>query len=223
MGLFSLDRWMLRTIRDRLLAARTDPARYVGDVFEEEPPEVQAEVRAWLGAQEFSTDAKAHEKDTVTIIPGWPLLDVPPPQVAVALLAESPSEWGLGEAAGDATPVYAVGAGEGDPPVAWDREHGYRAMTNVAAQITASSWDETHWLSSLCHWAVLDQIMDLAALGVSEVSVSLNDLRPDLEKLPSLLFARQLTLTAKVPRTYRKRIPAYTYQSGVNRALEELT
>jgi hypothetical protein len=81
-------------------------------------------------------------------------------------------------------------------------EMGYFSHGSWQIDIVASTKQEAIWLTRCCQYFICRAQMDLARLGVTEIGISLADVRIEQELQPSIAFARGLTMTARVANTW---------------------
>lgn len=220
MAFLNLDLYLVDTYCAFFAAAQADPDFYIGDVFADRPEAERVEIAAYIAGLTVTSNLRDRDSERryLYVLPSFPLLDLPFPQIGVFMGPEETQEFFLGLATGAAPkPVMNVQGAT----VAYDQTEGYYAGFNYRSDIVCNTREEVIWLSRLCQRAVVEKIIDLDSLGVTEPRISLNELQLDREQFPAMVEARALTLAGKVLQTWTKRTPAGgTYQTGINKALE---
>lgn len=218
MGFPNVDKILTDIFIAGLNEAKND-SRIVADCFEEMGHDVQAEISLYLSRLHVTGDIRDRE-DTrryLYVLPHFPVSGYPFPQIGVSVGQESTSDKFLGDYSGDSFPVR----DSDNNVIAWDVEKGYIASGSYTADIICSTKDEVVWLSRLCQYTICQRLQDLDQMGIKEVNITLGDPRIDPQSMtqPADVFARAVSLTAKVINTWKKRVPAYTYITGINKAV----
>lgn len=218
MGFPNLDLYLVDRYAERFQAAQADLDRVVDDLFEDRTEEEREEAREYLSALPVTKDLRDRAEGSLLLIPGFPLAQLALPQITVAVLSEAGNDWPLGEGVGESEPVY---GNEEDPEevTAWDVPHGYWAHCSYRTHILAETWWEAVWLSRLCQRAIVESVTTFSARGLSEITLTVNDLTLDPQHYPNMAFGRALTLSAKVPQQWKIRKPTGTYLTGINKGL----
>ena len=203
-----------------LTAIKADPEDTIEDVFEDPSWTAarRAEIVTYLNGLEITDDLQERDDDKtyLYILPHFPRLDASFPQIAISTGSEGTAGRGLGDATGCSTEVL----DESEEVVAYKHEYGYFATGQWNVDIVCKNPIEAEYLSILCRHVILDNLDSFATMGVLEIDLSLADLAlaPDVQ--PVDMFARRLTMSAKVAHTWYKQIvPLGEYKLGENTAL----
>ena len=213
MGFPNIDKRLIKVFMAGFNGLKMDPSP-LADIFDDFDQGELAEVAQYIGRKEFTLDLRQREGSQVFIMPDFPRLDMPFPQIAVNLGKES-SERYMGDETGESEPVKdSLGN-----LIGWDVIKGYYAQGNWNATIVAATKDETIWLSRCCQYFICQALMDLEKLGLMEIDITLADMQPAQDQLPMSVFSRAINISGKTVNTWKIRIPAMDYQTGSNTAL----
>jgi hypothetical protein len=217
MGFPNVDLILRDLFLAQFAAAKLDPQTVVADLFEDRSAAEQAEIAAYLTARLFTGDVRDRGGNRrVFILPHFPAVDLPFPQIGIYSGEVDSNDRVLGDATGETEPVY-----DGETLIGWDETKGYWELSSWNIDVIAATKDETIWLSRLCQYFICQQLLDLHQQGIIEVGIALTDLRMDKGTLqPMQAFVRGVKVHCRVANTWKKRLPVGTYQTGNNLALE---
>lgn len=220
MGFPNTDLFLCKKFEEQFAATQADPDFTVDDLFEDLDEGERLEITEYLQGLTFTQNLRerGEEQRYVYILPHFPMVDMPFPQIGISLGQESAAERFLGDYTGEAIPVE----DEDGKVIAFDIPKGYYAAANWNIDIICPTKDEAVWLSRFCQLFVCRLLEELDAMGVVEVSIALADVTIPQEHLPHVLFNRRVTISAKAANTWKKRVPATYYDTGINKALSTL-
>lgn len=190
----------------------------IPDVFEEMDNAEQSEIALYLSRIRATDDITERDSGQkyIYILPHFPLAGYPFPQIGISLGQENTESKFLGDQTGESQPV----ADTNGNIVAWDVVKGYLASATWNVDIIGATKDETIWLSRLCQYFICQHLDYLTTAGVMEVGINLSDVRIDTQLAqPADFFTRTVSVSARVANTWKKRIGAYTYDTGINKSL----
>lgn len=190
------------------------------DLFGDRPEEEREAVALYLSGVNIAKDIREREDGEryLYIIGSFPTMELPFPQIGVYIAPEDTSDFFVGNDVGIESEAVRDGI---DTIIAWDQTLGCASNGTYWCDIICNTKDEVVWLSRICQRAIIEHLDDLALLNAIEPKISMGDLKPEQEHFPGLVFARRVTLTAKVFQTWKKRLTVGTYATGINKALEE--
>lgn len=221
MGFPNVDIFLCKTFAEKFAAVQADPDYTIDDLFEDLTVLERAEIITYLQDKVFTRDlrdrhAGSDKHQRVYIVPNFPMLELPFPQIGVSLGSENTDGKFLGDCTGDAE---AVTDDEG-VTIAWDIPKGYYASANWNIDVLCATKDEAIWISRLCQLFICEALDELDAIGVVEVVVAAADIKLDPEHFPLHVFNRRVMVSGRAANTWKKRISAITYLSGDNLALD---
>lgn len=219
MGFPNIDLWLVNQFVTQFQSAPLDLAVMIDDTFPDLDGETRARVLHWLSERAIVTDVReSQEGKTLTILPGFPVVDVPFPQITVVTAGEVGNDIPLGFGEGEAAAVY----DDDDPEtvVGWDRPKGYWSVNTYQIQVLCGHWWELVWLTRLCQRFILGMERVLSTQGVHIEAITVADLQLSREQFPTLAYARGISLTCRAFQKMTERLPASYYETGMNKALE---
>jgi hypothetical protein len=194
----------------------------IPDAFEDLDPEEQSDIALYLSRRTVTDDIRERAADErfLYIVPHFPLAGYPFPQVGISVGQESPGEKFLGDYTGETVEV----TDDGGDVIGWDTVKGYLAAATYNIDVVCNTKDEVIWLSRLCQYFICQSLGDLTEAGIMQVDITLTDPRidPQAATQPADIFTRTVTVSAQVANTWKVRKNAYTYATGVNKALDTL-
>lgn len=219
----SIDQFLIDAIETTLVGIQTDKEWMLVEIFSDRPPVEVAEAREYFSRMGVTRNITERADDrSITIMGGYPRFDVPRPQIAVLIGNEQHDDFYLGDFTGDVT-LGSVANSPIGPYNYADRERLYHAHGTYKIQVVAETWKEAVWLTKVVQRAILGQSDALLAQGIGEVGFNIDDLRLDTSHAPSVFFARQITVMARIPQTWMDRkIIQGAYQTGRNDAMTGL-
>ena len=217
MGFPNIDIFLVKTILAKLKAFQGEENYRLEEIFDDLDAAEIADIRQFLAGATTTKNTRDRGGRRIYVLPHYPQAEIPFPQIGVSLGNEDTADRFLGDdTGGEAEPVL----DDDENVIAHDLQKGYWGSGLWMIQIMAHTKDEVIWLSRLCQQALVDSFAALAEMGLLEVSLSLADLRPDPQYYPEFVFLRGVKVIAgKVANTWKKRIPASFYQTGVNLAV----
>lgn len=217
MGFPNVDIFLCKKFEQCFLAVQADPTYTIDDLFEDLDDDERAEITTYLQSIVFTKNLRERDDNQryVYIVPHFPMIDMPFPQIGISLGTETTSEKFIGDYTGDPTPVMDTNG----KTIAWDQSKGYYANANWNIDVVCATKDEAVWLSRFCQLFVCQQLEALDAIGVVEVAIATADMKVEQEHFPHIVFNRRVMVTGKAANTWKKRISAYEYQTGMNLAL----
>lgn len=216
MGFPNVDMILKKIMVEEFKALQLNSSLAISDLFEDMTPAEQTRIANYLRSITITDDVRDRGDRRLFILPHFPLIDLPLPQIGLSVGEESAGERVLGDYAGEATPV----ADSDGTVIAWDIPHGYFANGSWNIDIVTASKDETVWLSRLCQYFICRSLDDLDGYGIKEISLSLTDIKIEQQTMqPGDFFARSIRMTGKAANTWIKRVSASYYQTGINLAL----
>lgn len=214
MGFPNVDIFLVKALNDGFKSVQMDTEFPVNDLFDDLDVQDRSDIATYIVRKDFTTDLRKRGGDQVFLMPHFPLLDMPLPQIGISLGQEDTAEKFLGDVVGEATPYPATGE-----QTHWDIPKGYWASARYQINIVAATKDETIWLARFVQRFICEKLDDLDQIGVKEVDISLADLKIEQDQVPMTVFSRGVSISCKVANTWTKRVPAQYYQTGVNLAL----
>lgn len=194
----------------------------IPDTFEDLDPEEQADIALYLSRRVVTNDIRERSADErfLYIVPHFPIAGYPFPQIGISVGQESPGDKFLGDYVGETLEVTDA---EGNV-IGWDTVKGYFAAATYNIDVVCNTKDEAIWLSRLCQHFICQALGQLTEVGIMQVDISLTDpkIDPQAATQPADIFTRTVTVSALVANTWKVRKPAYTYATGVNKALDTL-
>lgn len=233
MGFPNVDLWLVNQFVEQFEGAQGDPGDpetpdvlsvLIADTFPDLDAAKRAEIQERLAGYAILTDLRTGaDGPTLTIMPGFPLTDVPFPQISVVVAGEMGNDIPLGFGTGEATAVYDP-EDESESPaiIGWDMPKAYWATCTYQVQVLCGHWWELIWLTRLCQRFILGMERTLAAQDVFIEAITVADLQLNPQQFPTLAFARGISLTCRASMSVTDRLPASTYETGVNVALVDL-
>ena len=220
MGYPSLKLYLSDLFMSSLAAVQDNPTDLIKEIFEEPSWDNsrRCEIVNYLNGLEITDNLQERDEDKnyLYILPHFPRLDASFPQIAISTGNEGTAGRGLGDATGCSTEVL----NESEEIVAYKHEYGYFATGQWNVDIVCKNPIEAEYLSILCRHVILDNLDSFATMGVLEIDLSLADLALGPDVQPVDMFARRLTMSAKVAHTWYKQIaPLGEYKTGINTAL----
>lgn len=208
-------------LRDLFVAsfeeAKTRPEEVVADLFSDRSEAEQMDIVAYLVGRQYVGSVK--DRDTgkrVYILPHFPSSELPFPQVGISHGDVDSTDRFVGDYTGTAVPIPATGT-----PTHWLIEYGYYERSSWNIDVVAATKEEAIWLSRFCQYFVCQSLLDLGQKGIHEVDITPTDIRIEEGTMqPISAFVRRVRVIAKTANTWRKRIDAYTYETGINTALQ---
>jgi len=198
-------------------AVKSDPGFAIADLFEDRGEAEQAEITEYIINRRFTGDVQDRgDERRVFILPHFPTSDLPFPQIGIY----SGEVDGLDRVLGDYTGESEEVKNEDGTTIGWAQIKGYWEVSAWNVDVVTSTKDEAVWLSRLCQYFICQNFPEMTVKGILEVDVTMTDMRIEKSTLqPLQYFARGLKVRAKVANTWKKRLPASYYQTGVNLAL----
>jgi len=217
----NVDKFLVKWFLQRFEEVQLDLERFVEDTFNDLEAETeQVEIITYLTETTFTDSVQDREegKRFAYILPHYPVAEVNFPQIAISLGQENQSDKFLGDATGESFPV----TDDDGNIVAFDVQKGYLATATWQIDVVCGTKDEAIWLSRCCQRFICEALDELDQIGANEISISLADLKLDDKAMmqPMTVFNRAISISAKVANTWLKRVPAYTYRTGNNVALD---
>lgn len=213
MGFPNVDKTLQKLFLAQFAATQADPAFTINDLFEDLDESERAEIGHYLLRKQFTSDVRDRGSNVYVTL-SFVQTDIPFPQICITLGKGNTDQW-MGGAVGESVAVK----DETGKTIAWDVTKGFYAKPAWDVTIAAATKDEVIWLSRLCQLFIMSNMDTLAASGVIEVDVTEADLQPQQEQQPMTIFARQLKISTTTENTWKKRIPASYYATGINTAL----
>ena len=176
-----------------------------------------AEVAQYLGHKQFTSDIRKRDDGQVYILPDFPRLDMPFPQISVHVGEEGMDRY-LGDTLGESVPVM-----DGENVVAWDMVKGYLAPGNWKVNVICATKDEAIWLTRCCQYFICQNLTAMEQQGLVEVLISVMDMQPAPGQQPIDVCCRAIQITGKVENTWKVRVPAFSFETGNNVALTKET
>ena len=211
MGFPNVDIFLVGKLLEKFTAVKASPTFAVADLFEDLTSQDWTDITIYLGRKTFTKDLRDRPTSAVYIMPHFPLLDMPLPQIGISLGNEQTVEKFLDDTVGDATPYPSTGT-----QTHWDVPKGYWASANYTIDVAAATKDETIWLARFVQRFLCEEQDALDAIGAKEVTISQQDMRLNNDQMPVTVFNRQVTVSCKVANTWTKRLPVSTYTLGAN-------
>ena len=212
MGFPNIDIYLAKQILDKFVAVKTDEGFAINDTFDDLDEGYRAEIIAYVNRKVFTSDLRDRNDNQVYILPHFPIIDMPLPQIGISLGQESTAEKFLDDLQGDSTPVY----DEDGIQTHWDIPKGYIGSALYRIDVVTSTKDEAIWLARLIQRFVCEEQNALADIGAYEIDITLADLKLEQEHLPQTIFNRAVQISCKVQNTWTKRIPVAYYETGIN-------
>lgn len=221
MGFPNVDKFLVRRFMEGFRAVQADPATVIDDLFEDLDELERADIGLYVSQRVVTDDIKERGDGLkhLYILPSFPLADEPFPQIGISLGNEADTERFIGNDIGEPPVEVKDAAGT---IIAYDIHKGYWASGSWNVDVVTATKDEAVWLSRFCQLFVCQAFDDLDKMGVHEVGVVLQDIKlnPDSAMQPNNIMVRGLRITAgKVANTWKIRVPASYYQTGINKAL----
>lgn len=210
MGFPNIDKLLVKIFAAGFTSLQQD-ATPVSEIFEDLDDSEQNEIITYVRKKQISTDIRDHEGSQLYILPNFPLLAAPLPQIGVTLGSEQ-SDRSIGDWTGEATPVKDAG----NNVIAWKAPKGCLANSTWNINIVAATKDEVAWLTRICQACIYDALDTLDAAGVLEAVINVADVKIEQEQIPMAVFARMITVTGRVAHTWSKLIPNTVYTTGNN-------
>ena len=210
----NIDKFLVRKFQERVTEAKLDLGFLVEDTFGDMSQAERTEIGIYLARKEFTTDLRRREDNQVFIMPNYPLLDMPFPQIGVSLGQESPADRFMGDIVGESKPIMTNNVQTG-----WAIPKGYIGSCLYRTDIVCATKDETIWLSRLVQRFIFEEQENLQEIGAMEIDVTVADTRPDQMQLPMTVFSRAVQINCKVENTWTVNIPLKTVEIGNNTAL----
>lgn len=218
MGFPNIDLWLVDRFAQKFQDAQGDLGILIDDTFSDFTADKRDEICQWLIGREVVTDLREPViGPSLTILPGFPLVDVPMPQISVVVASETGNDIPLGFGQGEAQAVY-----DPDNPgtvTGWDVPMGYWATCSYQVQVLCGHWPEVVFLTRLCQRFILGMERTLSQKNVHLEALTVADLQLNPQQFPTLAFARGLTLTCKAWMGAIERLPVSFYQTGTNKAI----
>lgn len=218
MGFPNVDIFLYRTILTKLKSYQDMENYRLEQTFDDLDETDLAEIRTFLAALHLTDNTRDKTDNSLYVMPTYPLVDLLAPQICVTVGSEDTAGRVLGDETGEDAAAVVDGDGK---TIAWDLDRGYWGSGMWMIQITAETKLAVIWLSRLCQQALVDSFQAMDGLGIKEVSIAVADLRPDPQYYPQNFFARGIKVNAgKVANTWKTRVQASYYETGVNLAIE---
>jgi len=218
MGFPNVDIFLVKTIIDKFQALQTEPDFTINDLFEDLSQPERDEITEYIQRKTFTDDLREREDSQVFVFPNFPMLNMPLPQIGISLGQEETSDKLFGDTVGDAVAVLDVNGAT----THWDIPKAYIASAHYQADIVCATKDETIWLSRFVQRFICEELDALDLMGVKQVDIGLADMALKQDQQPMTVFNRAVRISCKVENTWLKRIPAHTYDNGINLALTSL-
>jgi hypothetical protein len=215
MGFPNVDLLLVDIVEAGFLSTQINPDRNIADVFSDLPVISRQKIVDYIISRRFVTDITRREDNTIYIMPNFVMTGLPFPQIGISLGTDTATEQFLGNETGNTSIVTMA---NGNDEIA--TEYAYYSTASWQIDIVAATKPEVVWLSRLCQLFILLQTYSLDEMGVSELTISLNDLKLEPEHYPSIVFARSISIHAKVYNSWLDYQPAITYQTGINTAVQ---
>jgi len=221
MGFPNVDIFLCKIFAEKFPAVQDDPEFTIDDLFEDLTALERTEITTYLQDIVFTRNLRERhggddEQRRVYIVPNFPMLDLPFPQIGVSLGSENTADKFLGDCTGDAVAV----TDDNGNTIAWDIPKGYYATANWNIDVVCPTKDEAIWIARLCQLFICQSLDDLDAIGVVEVTVSTADIKLEPEHFPHIVFNRRVMVSAKAANTWKKRVAEADYRAGDNLALD---
>lgn len=215
MGFPNVDKILQNIFATKFAAVKLDPTYTISDLFEDQDAGQQAEIIAYIQRKQFVTDIRSRQDNTVYLITTFPMVDMPFPQISITLGQEDTDRY-MGDQTGQSDPVL----DDNGTQIGWDIIKGFYAKSSWNISVVTATKDEAIWLSRLCELFIFQSMDDLDAAGVTEVNLSVADMRPEQDQQPMTVICRGIKMSATTMNSWTTRIPIATYQSGNNVALQ---
>ena len=219
MGFPNVDIFLAKAFLDGFHAQQLDPTPAIADIFEDLDTDERGSIEQYLASLTVTGDVRDHKEHNrfLYVMPNFPLLGYPFPQIGISLGQESASDKFMGDYTGDPVAV----ADSHGTVIGYDQEKGYLAAGSWNIDIVCATKPEAAWLSRFCQYFICQSLTALSQIGVMEVAIALADMKLEAQQTmqPSEIFNRRLMVTAKVANTWKIRLPlAGTYETGINEA-----
>ncbi len=219
MGIPNIDLYLVALFRSFFVLAQGEGQTLIDDLFEGHPQAEISSIKSYLRRHVMTSDTRQRSDDQphIYFIENYPLADIPFPQICVTVGNETTSEHFLGDETGQ---QEIVTDSEGTV-LAVDKENTVFSRGAWSVDVVASSKREVVWLSRLCQLAIFSNLDQLASVGLTEVDLSVADMRLDPQFYPQVAPARRISVTGLVSQTWSVRVEAVQYQSGINLAIDD--
>jgi hypothetical protein len=211
MGFPNVDKYLVKLFFGKFAAAKADGGFAINDTFDDLDAGEIAEITAYISRKIFTSDLRKRDDGQVYILPHFPLLDMPLPQIGISLGQESTADRFLDDVAGDSTPYPASGT-----QTHWDIPKVYFGAATYRIDVVTATKDEAIWLARLTQRFICEEQDDMAGIGIFEIDITLADLKLEQEHLPLTVFNRAVQINCKVQNSWTKRVPISNYVTGAN-------
>lgn len=206
MGFPNVDIFLVSKFQKRFKGlASSDGTFIINDLFDDLDREDIAAVSSYVRRKMFTTDLRDRADEQVYILPHFPLLDMPLPQIGVSLGNDTTAGGFLGDITEESAEVL-NSTGE---RIGWDVQKGYLSSATYQIDIAAATKLETIWLSRFVQRFILEEQENLAQAGVLNIDISLQDMRVDQSAMPCMVFARQVNMKCTLANAWRKRLALF--------------
>jgi len=212
MGFPNADKAIQRLLVNRFSELQDDTAFTINDLFDDLEVDERQKIADYIARKSFISDIRERGDSYAYIMLSFPMIDMPMPQISVTVGNDEADRW-LHDSTGiESIPVTDT---NGDV-VAWDITKGFYASSTINISVIATNKDEVIWLSRLCQRFIFESTEQLALQGIIELEVGMSDAQLNQDILPTPAMARQLRITCKTENTWKRRIPASVYATGIN-------
>ena len=208
MGFPNVDIFLVDKLLAKFNAVKADPEFTINDLFDDFDSGRRAEVTTYIANKTFVTDLRKRGSNEVFILPHFPLIDQPFPQIAISLGQENTAEKFLDDLVGESEPAYDSHGVQ----IGWDIPKGYLGAASYRIDVVCATKEEAVWLSRFIQRFICELQDDLDGIGAKEIDVSLADMKLEPEHMPQTVFNRTVMIHCKVENLWKKRIPLSTYQ-----------
>ena len=211
MGFPNVDKILVKLFMAGFTSLKVDPTP-IADIFSDLEVGEIAEVAQYVASKDFTTDLRDRDTGKVYLMPNFPLIDMPFPQIAINLGKEDSDRF-IGDETGHSLPVVDTNQNV----IAWDIIKGYYAPGNWTISVVTTTKDEAIWLTRCCQYFICQAFLLLESKGLMEINLSISDMQLSQEQLPMTVFNRTINLSGKTANTWKVRVPAAAeYGTGVN-------
>jgi hypothetical protein len=211
MGFPNVDKYLVKLFFEKFAAAKTDGGFAINDTFDDLDAGEITEITAYINRKTFTGDLRKRDDGQVYILPHFPLLDMPLPQIGISLGQENTADKFLNDLLGESKPYPATGT-----QTHWDIPKGYVASAIYRVDVVTATIDEAIWLARLVQRFICEAQDSLAGIGAYEIDITVADLKPEQEHLPQTVFNRAVQISCKVQNSWTKRVPIGDYATGTN-------
>lgn len=217
MGFPNVDKYLVKLFSEKFIAATIDGGFTINDTFDDLDAGEIAEITAYINRKVFTTDLRKRDDGMVYILPQFPRLDMPLPQIGISLGQESTADKFLDDLQGESTPYPAIGT-----QTHWDIPKVYFGAATYRIDVVTATKDEAIWMARLIQRFICEAQDAMAGIGIFEVDITLADLKLEQEHYPSEVFNRAVQINCKVQNSWIKRVPIGNYATGINTGVNVL-